>query len=323
MEQHPVPQNISSYEFRLVGDMTLKQFFQLAGGIIIGVIFFRLPIIGIVKYPLTFVSVLVGIVMAFIPINNRPFSAWITAFIKAIYSPTEYAWVPSPLETEAMSAPTSIPTQIVPDLGSIIKTAVSSTPPPLLEPEPVSAPAPTPAPPPVSPPPPPPAPKFTPVVEVVAPPASSPSPSSHPSPAPSSTSSTVFTAEPTPAAPPPPVQIATLTPHSTHSASSVSPLATSTSSLPTPSAPNVLVGMVSDSSGQPLESATIEIIDTSTGIPARALRTNRLGQFQIAIPLPPGSYTVNSEKEGFGFDPVSVRVNNSFISPIIIKAKPV
>ena len=36
METHPVPQNISSYEFRLVGDMTLKQFLYLAGGILLG-----------------------------------------------------------------------------------------------------------------------------------------------------------------------------------------------------------------------------------------------------------------------------------------------
>ncbi|KKR52786.1 MAG: hypothetical protein UT88_C0021G0001, partial [Candidatus Woesebacteria bacterium GW2011_GWD2_40_19] len=38
MEQHPIPQNISSYQFRLVGDMTLKQFFQLAGGFLVGLI---------------------------------------------------------------------------------------------------------------------------------------------------------------------------------------------------------------------------------------------------------------------------------------------
>ena len=31
-ESHPIPQQISSYQFRLVGDMTLKQFFQLARG---------------------------------------------------------------------------------------------------------------------------------------------------------------------------------------------------------------------------------------------------------------------------------------------------
>jgi len=37
MEQHPIPQQISSYQFKLVGDMTLAQFGKAAGGIVIAV----------------------------------------------------------------------------------------------------------------------------------------------------------------------------------------------------------------------------------------------------------------------------------------------
>ena len=96
MDNHPVPQNISSYEFRLVGDMTLKQFIQLAAGIVMGVLFFRLPVLPIIKYPLSFISVLIGFLMAFVPINGRPFTSWLVAFFKAVYSPTEYIWIPDP-----------------------------------------------------------------------------------------------------------------------------------------------------------------------------------------------------------------------------------
>src|SRR3972149_4959510 len=96
MDQHPVPQNISSYEFRLVGDMTLKQFLQLAAGALIGLIIFKLPIISIVRYPLVFLSALTGVMMAFVPIQGRSFTQWIMAFIKAIYAPTEYHWPPPP-----------------------------------------------------------------------------------------------------------------------------------------------------------------------------------------------------------------------------------
>jgi hypothetical protein len=39
-EQHPIPQQISAYHFRLVGDMTLKQFFEVAGGAIIALIIY-------------------------------------------------------------------------------------------------------------------------------------------------------------------------------------------------------------------------------------------------------------------------------------------
>ncbi len=34
MEQHPIPQQISSYQIKLVGDMTLKQFFQVKAAMI-------------------------------------------------------------------------------------------------------------------------------------------------------------------------------------------------------------------------------------------------------------------------------------------------
>ena len=51
MEQHPVPQHIASYEFRLIGDMTLKQFAQLAAGAILGLIIYALPMPSIFKWP--------------------------------------------------------------------------------------------------------------------------------------------------------------------------------------------------------------------------------------------------------------------------------
>lgn len=79
--------------------------------------------------------------------------------------------------------------------------------------------------------------------------------------------------------------------------------------------------MVVDAASQPLAQTTVEIIDTKTGIPARALRTNRLGQFQIAIPLPAGTYNVIAEKEGLTFDPVSIQAKGSIISPVIIHGK--
>ena len=95
MDQHPVPQNITSYEFRLVGDMTLKQFFQLAGGGIVGVVIYQLPLPFFIKWPLIFIAVGIGAALAFVPVQGRPFSQWLTAFFGAIYAPTEYYWSPS------------------------------------------------------------------------------------------------------------------------------------------------------------------------------------------------------------------------------------
>ncbi|MCX6705429.1 MAG: PrgI family protein, partial [Candidatus Woesebacteria bacterium] len=92
MEQHPIPQNVSSYQFKLVGDMTLKQFFQLAGGFLVAFIFYSSPLIGIVKWPFVIVSAILGAAMAFVPLEERPLERWIFAFFRAIYSPTEFFW---------------------------------------------------------------------------------------------------------------------------------------------------------------------------------------------------------------------------------------
>lgn len=54
MEQHPIPQQISSYEFKLVGEMTLKQFLKAAGGIVLALLFNSTKLVFFVKYPLVF-----------------------------------------------------------------------------------------------------------------------------------------------------------------------------------------------------------------------------------------------------------------------------
>lgn len=93
MEQHPVPRNISSFEFHLVGDMTLRQFAYLAAGIIIAYIIYRItPLPGVIRYPLVGIVGLSGLAFAFLPIQERPLDKWLVAFIKSIYAPTQYLW---------------------------------------------------------------------------------------------------------------------------------------------------------------------------------------------------------------------------------------
>src|SRR3989344_5295312 len=92
MEQHPVPRNISSFQFHLVGDMTLKQFGYLAGGVIIAYIVYKLPLPSIITLPIAFLIALTGVAFAFLPIQERPLDRWLIAFIKSIYSPTQFIW---------------------------------------------------------------------------------------------------------------------------------------------------------------------------------------------------------------------------------------
>ncbi len=93
MEQHPVPQNISSFQFKLIGDITLKQFGYLAGGVIIAYIFTRVGFIpSLFRWPIAGISAFLGFGLAFLPIEERPMDRWLSAFIKSCYLPTQYIW---------------------------------------------------------------------------------------------------------------------------------------------------------------------------------------------------------------------------------------
>src|SRR5574340_768773 len=91
-EQHAVPQDITGFKFKLVGDMTLKQFGELAGGAIVAYLFWASNWHPLLRWPLTFFFGLLGVGLAFLPIEERPLDVWIINFLKAIYRPTYYVW---------------------------------------------------------------------------------------------------------------------------------------------------------------------------------------------------------------------------------------
>ncbi len=92
MEQHPVPQNITGFEFKLVGDMTLKQFGYLAAGFITAFIFYASDWYAIIKFPLAILFIVSGVTFAFVPVNERPLDIWVINFFRSIYRPTLYLW---------------------------------------------------------------------------------------------------------------------------------------------------------------------------------------------------------------------------------------
>jgi hypothetical protein len=92
MEQHPIPRQITSFEFKLIGFMTLKQFLYI-------VIFAPLGYITSVIFPLPFINILVGfavaalgVALAFLPINDRPLDIWIRNIWKRLNSPTQFTY---------------------------------------------------------------------------------------------------------------------------------------------------------------------------------------------------------------------------------------
>lgn len=89
-QAHPIPQNVTNFEFHLVGDMTLKQFGYLAAGLGFAFLVFTTlaSVQPIVAWPIIIISALLGVAFAFLPIQERPLDHWVAAFFRAIFKPT-------------------------------------------------------------------------------------------------------------------------------------------------------------------------------------------------------------------------------------------
>ncbi len=92
MDQHPVPRQITTFEFKLIGFLTIKQFIYLIISVPIGVIIFYTFPVPILNIFLGIVVALIGVAFAFAPINDRPMEVWIRNLIKRLTSPTQYLY---------------------------------------------------------------------------------------------------------------------------------------------------------------------------------------------------------------------------------------
>lgn len=90
MNEHPVPQNVTQFEFKLVGDMTIKQFGYVGSGLGLAYLIFVSMASGapFLAYPLMVLCALVGVALAFLPFQDRPLDHWAKAFFGAVFSPT-------------------------------------------------------------------------------------------------------------------------------------------------------------------------------------------------------------------------------------------
>lgn len=355
MEQHQVPQHIASYEFHLIGDMTLKQFFQVATGGLVALAVYASPIPGIIKWPIILVSGLFGVALAFLPLEERPLATWVILFLKGIYSPTFYKKAPTSTvdifapetaqaQTGAVGTPQAeetkkyleTPASTDQESGLVISSfeerersflqkvlsVFQQIPIPLTNKPHVY------------------------VEESVA--FRQPGIQIPRLQMPNITSFDSAQDPRSPTAPPPTGQVWAAPP--TQEASQMPSFATSagpsmpapqpispsialpqtittpahfviTASPPlTPQTPNVVVGQVVDEIGNGVASAILEIRD-SQGRPARALRTNTVGHFLTATPLSPGAYQIIVEKDGYEFGSINFAVNDELIHPIEIQGK--
>jgi hypothetical protein len=315
-QEHPIPQQISSYQFRLVGDMTLKQFFQVAGGALISIIIYSSGLPFYVKWPLIVFFFLFGVALAFLPIQDRPLSVWLVAFFKSIYSPTLYVWNKDARKKDYFQ-PENTPTALPP-----LPQAPPETSLPIPEPSVLNKPiAQTPQPQPVQ----------TPVqkqsVDVPATPAAKPATAPAPIPVPQATTPTV-TPESTQEereVEAKDTQVSTasyLSPSVGQQLAEGQQAQFSPDSAPPspPSTANVIVGQVVGPNGEIVENAILEIKD-SEGRSVRALRSNKVGHFMIVTPLVDGKYEIETEKDGYAFEPLLIEAKGDIIPPIAVQAK--
>ncbi|MGD0523323.1 MAG: PrgI family mobile element protein [Candidatus Microgenomates bacterium] len=330
METHPVPQQISSYQFRLVGDMTLKQFFQVAGGVLVGLLFYSTHLPGIIKWFFIIISGLIGVALAFLPFEDRPLEKWIISFFRSVYTPTIFNWkqttaapvffqndaaipakpLPEPVQASIKASPLeageqSFLTHIYQDLN--VTPASPPTPMAPIAPGvkplfPVAT---------------------TPQISHAVPTRGFVVPQAAPVTIPQSPKPQVVVEETK--TPPQPMQIIA-TPTGLNLTTFPNPTAPRVQFSPDaappnpPTVPNTVSGQTVDINGKIIEGAIMEVRDAA-GRPVRALKTNKVGHFTIVTPLINGKYEIIAEKDNYVFDPASFDATGDLIPPIAIRGK--
>lgn len=328
-QQHAIPQQISAYQFRLVGDMTLKQFFKLAAGALVSLIIYATNFPTIIKWPFILVSFLVGVVMAFFPLEGRSLEKWVYLFAKSVYSPTFFIWNKSkvvktyfkPEDSTALPMLSLPPTQdqeieeqsIMAPAGHVEESKKSLKKLEEKEKEFLT--------------------QVTSNLQV--------SPSPQPT---TEEAKTVVSSETRDIEIPEVTKVqvektedkketevytnleekieSEVTPTKEEKVESSQKAQFSPEASPPnpPASPNIVVGQVLENSGKIIDGAILEIKD-DLGRPARAIKTNKVGHFQIVTPLVNGKYKIITEKEGFEFDVVEFEAKGEIIPPIIIKGQ--
>jgi len=298
MEQHSIPQQISSYEFKLVGDMTLKQFLKAGVGIILAILINSTKLMILVKWPLMLLFGGGGLLLAFVPFEDRPLESWIISFIKAIYSPTIYTyqrksnknWLDLDLTKTTKQSEEDIVVGKIrsPLLGSKLKDSIATMGIKVnkeenkkqeikatenVKPE-IKV-----------------IPRQIKVEEVK-----------------TEVKSEIKTEDWRD-------QKVDLNLKTEKLGATGKAIFGSIPMPDIPETPNVVVGMATNTDGKIVDGVIVEIQDEN-GNPSRVLKTNSLGQFKTTTPLADGRYLIIAEKDGYNFDRVNIDLKGQIVQPV-------
>lgn len=292
MEQHPIPQQISSYEFKLVGDMTLKQFLKAAAGIVLAILINSTKMLPIFKWPFMLVVGASGLILAFVPFEDRPLEAWIASFIRSIYSPTIYTykrngsknWLDLDLTKKTEKSEEDL---VKHKKGSFLGSKLEIK--KLVEEEAKAKE------------------KVFKKDDIVL--ENRPIVKNNESEVKEELKKADDWRDKE-----------TNLNLKTEKLNATGKVIFGEIPMPDiPDVPNVIVGMATDNKGKIVDGIIVEIQDEH-GNPSRVLKTNSLGQFKTTTPLANGRYLIISEKDGYNFDRVNIDLTGQIVQPIKIIA---
>jgi len=351
MENHPIPQDVTGFKFKLIGSVTVKQFLYILGaGALCGVLFI-MPLPFIIKWPLIVTLAGLGAGLAFLPIEGRPMDVMLVNFLKAL--PAENRFIFHKVGAEALlhdyftlqqqkpvaqtqpelkndrrelllsqlvrkSAPYKADEDERQKINSINSIFSDSNIPvtgmqsldeneattPQINPSAVVRPQ-------------------MPYVKLPVAADSPPETTAQNTVEESASLPEITTQEPSEQAPveftppEPTEQIMPATP-----AVVVPPEEQVASGFPQiPDTPNIALGIVKDARGRVLPNIIVEVVDEGSS-PVRAFKTNALGQFSSATPLPNGKYRIILEDTRgiHEFTPIDIEMTGKIFQPVVIQS---
>ncbi len=108
MEEHAIPRQITTFEFKLIGFLTIKQFLFLLLFSSLGYVVYALTPIQFVNILSGVFVALIGAAFAFLPVNERPLDIWIKNLILRLISPSQYLYDKNGVLTNYDPLPASI-----------------------------------------------------------------------------------------------------------------------------------------------------------------------------------------------------------------------
>jgi hypothetical protein len=303
IEGHPIPQDITGFQFRIIGNLTIKQFAYLAVGLLLAWLIFAISFPLFIKIPFALLFGGTGIIFAFVQIQGRPADTMLMLFFRAVMHANEYSYDrhPSPSPTHQSTVVHPQPT-------------VNNTPATLQATMPVATTT-----------------DIVPAETIASLPQREEEPETQekqPEDVHEKLSQVLLEKQQLEEKLQQLQQQIQQNP-TTIPSGSVIPNISEQTKIPasgqtspvviqrTPDAPNVLLGTVKDPRGNPLPNILIEVKDKEDN-PVRAFKTSPQGTFASATPLMNGTYTVVLEdsKKQQQFDPIVLHADGSVMEPL-------